>query len=522
MSSTPARAVNGKRCMVSSGHPLATIAALEVLREGGNAVDAAVAASAVCCVVLPHACGVGGDAFALGYEAREGRTWALNASGKAPLLATQYGFTGTIPEDAVVAATIPGIVSGWQELLERYGTRHLEELLQPALQHAEEGFVVDESFSSLVALNRSKLAKHDHSAAIFLSRSAAPVPGDTFQQPALARTLARIAARGPEEFYRGETAAAMVQFMEAVGGLIRGQDLANHSSVWQKPIGRSYCGFEILVAPPNSIAILLLVQLGLLSPASLRELGHNSAVYIDTVVRAKRRAFGKVLPLLAESDSMTIEGSEIVLDSFLGRLGREPLLSTNRPGAEVSDTTSIVVVDAQGNAISLIQSIFHYFGCGAIAGDTGVLLNSRMLGFSLEGNSPNSLRRGKRPAHTLSPALVLRDGKPFLVVNTPGAYAQTQTLCQVVNNVLVFEMELQQALEAPRWFDRLDNVLLAEKRISSVALKQLVELGYSIEVGESWDRATGGVEAVLVQNKGEQRVLYGASDPRRHGCALGW
>ena len=516
------RAVLGHSSMVSAGHHLATLAGAEILHNGGNAVDAAIAAGAVACVVLPHACGLGGDCFAIGYDARRSDTWALNASGKSPTLASLSAYTGGIPEEGVRATTVPGIVRGWTDLLERYGTRSMRELLSPAIRHAEEGFVVDEILEKLILDNSEKLKKHPYSAEVFFENGRALGKGQILKQPLLAETLTQIAELGAKAFYSGSQAMEICKYVENAGGYLRPSDLSNHSSKWESGgISAPYHGYQVLVPPPNSLAILLLVQLNLLSHLKLGDSSHNSANYIHHVVSAKRLAFKGVLPILADPDHMPIPPSVLLGSPFISQLRGGQSLPTISATREIADTTCIVAADQFGNCVSLIQSLFFHFGCGAIAGKTGVLLNNRMTGFSLNPASPNVLDGGKRPAHTLSPALVLKNNRPYLAIATPGAYAQTQTLCQILNNILVFRMEPQQALEMPRWFDDLDEVLLCESRIQAGTIESLKEQGYKVKLGGPWEPKTGSVQCVLIDDENEQ-VLHGAADPRRHGCALGW
>ncbi len=522
MKYSPARCIAGRRCMVSTGHPLSTLAALDVLRNSGNAVDAAVAASAVSCVVLPHACGLGGDAFAVGYDSGPRQTWALNASGPSPQSLLLDRFSSGIPEDELISCTVPGIVHGWHELLRQRGTMDPEELLQPAVTHAEGGFIVDETLVELVASNRDKLAKHAESAAIFFPDGRELGAGCIFRQPALCGTLQRLASEGYEDFYRGKTASEIVQFMHRNGGLLRQEDLEHHKSIWQEPLRSTFLDCEVVVTPPNSIALLLLAQLRLLSAKSLAGLEHNSAEYVDALLTIKRRAFGDCLPLLGDPEAMTMLPDEILERCNPLRVAKEGKTLHKTMSPAPPDTTCIVVADEQGNVVSLIQSIFHHFGCGAIAGSTGVILNNRMLGFTIESNQVNTIGKGKRTAHTLSPAMLFRNQLPYLAICTPGAYGQTQTLLQIIVNFHVFGMELQQALEAPRWFDGLDHDLLLESRFEPSTIEALKQLGHNPTVGQPWDPLTGGVQAIRIVNHQSERVLYGAADPRRHGCALGW
>jgi len=508
--------------MVSTGHHLATLAGLDILAQGGNAVDAAVAAGAVACVVLPHACGIGGDAFAIGFDARRNRVWVLNASGKSPQLARPDCFVNGIDAEDVTSATVPGIIHGYASVLRRYGTRSLRQALSPAIEHADKGFIINDVLGNLIAANSEKLRKHPRSWEMFFPDGRPLRKGDTLRQHALAGSLKEIAKEGIRSIYGGSIAKEICRYVENVGGFLRSIDFSKHQSRWEEsPVASSYYGYEVCVPPPNSLALLLLVQLQLIASVGVDRMSHNSVEYLQALVQAKRLAFSKVLPLLADPDHMTVKPQKIVSHAYVKALktGESP---ANTLVPETPDTTTVTVVDSQGNCVSLIQSVFHHFGCGAVAGRTGILLNNRMSGFSLDPDSPNCVQGAKRPAHTLSPAIVLKKRKPYLVIATPGAYAQTQTLCQVLNNVLVYNMEIQQALEAPRWFDDVNDVLLCENRIDTRVLAALENQHYAVRVGDAWEAQTGSVQAILIQGAGKGRVFYGAADPRRHGCALGW
>jgi gamma-glutamyltranspeptidase / glutathione hydrolase len=517
------RAVAGNSCMVSTGHHLATLAGVEMLQQGGNAVDAAVAAGAVASVVLPHACGLGGDAFAIGFNAKRNSVWVLNASGRSPQLVSLGDFPQGIPPEEVASTTVPGIVHGWSLLLKKYGTRSMKRILSAAIRHAEKGFVINEVLGKLIHENTTKLNKHPHTAKLLFPDGRGLTSGQVLRQGDLASTLKKISAHGPKEFYAGSIAKEICNYVQSADGFLRPADMRKHKSKWENaPIRIAYRGCEVLVPPPNSLAILLLAQLKLATEFDLESSPHNSAEYIDRLVRAKRIAFKGVLPLLADLDHMEIEPSELLSPASINRLkqGQSPPRVTKM--RETSDTTCIVTVDREGNCVSLIQSLFFHFGCGAVAGRSGVFLNNRMTGFSLKPDESNVLQGGKRPAHTLSPALVLRNGKPYLVIATPGAFAQTQTLCQVLNNILLCNMEVQESLEVPRWFDDLDEVLLCEDRIAPETIQSLSNRGYKVRVGAPWEAKTGSVQCIMLDSIGKERTLYGAADPRRHGCALGW
>jgi gamma-glutamyltranspeptidase / glutathione hydrolase len=516
------RAIAGTSGMISAGHHLISLAGLDVLRSGGGAVDAAVAASAVACVILPHACGIGGDAFAVGFDALTQNVWALNASGRAPASVTASSFPHGIDAESVASATVPGIVHGWTLLLEKYGSRSLRQLLEPAIGHASSGFPINDVLSMLIVSNLTKLEKHPESAKLLLPQGQPLPKGALLRQPALAESLRQIALGGSQSFYEGDAAREICRYGSSVGGYFEPGDFASHRSTWERqPLTAHYHGYDVFVSPPNSIAMLLLAQLKLLSKQELARMEHNSGEYMECMIRSKRTAFQRVLPQIADLHRMRIDPASLLSSGFLN--DPEPQSrKTSVDGTETADTTTITVVDRDGNCVSLVQSVFHHFGCGAIAGNSGIFLNNRMSGFSLDAKSPNCVEGGQRPAHTLSPALVLKGQKPRLVIATPGAYAQTQSLCQVLNNILVYNMELQEALEVPRWFDDIDDSLLCENRIGLEAISRLVEDGYKVKLGSPWEAKTGSVQCISIEGEEENRLFFGAADPRRHGSALGW
>jgi gamma-glutamyltranspeptidase/glutathione hydrolase len=517
------RAVAGTSCMVSTGHHLATLAGLRIFRDGGNAIDAAVAAGAVAAVVLPYACGLGGDCFAIGYDAKTARTWALNASGKSPALVSPSTFSDRIPEEGVAAATVPGMVHGWSELLQRYGTRTMRQALLPATEHAAEGFPVNDILSKLIVDSKAKLQKHPYSAATLLASGRPLQKGEILRQPSLAKTLEQIAAGGAKQFYEGQPAKEICRYVETARGFLRPGDFSTHRSRWEIEIPTvSYHGYQVLVPPPNSLATLLLAQLKLLSRSGPNEARHNSPDYIERLLQAKRRAFRGVLPLIGDPEMSRVSISDLLSDTFIEQLSKMELPARENTRRETPDTTVVVTADSEGNCITLIQSLFFHFGCGAIAGDTGIFLNNRMTGFTLSPNEPNSLAGSKRPAHTLSPALVLKNERPFLAIAAPGAYGQTQTLSQVLNNILAFDIEPQVALELPRWFDDLDETVLMESRMDPGVVASLERRGFKLQVGSPWEPKTGSVQCALMREESGALVLYGAADPRRLGVAMGW
>ena len=521
---SPVLARNG---MIATSQPLASAAGLRVLMEGGNAVDAAITAAAVLNVVEPMMCGIGGDLFALYYEAETGTLHGLNATGRAGSKAdaAQLRTDGLtrMPGNGPLVVTVPGALDGWDELVSRFGTRPLGELLGPAIQHAEEGFPVSEIISVQWKSAESKLARHPATADAYLvDGKRAPEHGEVFRSPDFAKTLKKIADQGADVFYRGEIAEAIHDFLEAEGGFVTRDDLAAHDSTWVDPISTTYRGVEVFQIPPNSQGFVALEMLNILEGYdNLAALGHNSAAYLHRLIEAKKLAFADRDAYLGDPEHM--RASVETLTSKRYAATRRSAIAPERAAREVApgmtddgDTIYLTVVDKDRNAISLIYSLFGTFGSGLVVPGTGIALQNRGTGFSLEEGHPNELEPGKRALHTNMPGMAFRDGKPWLTYGVMGGDMQPQGHTQVLLNMIDFGMHVQKAGEMPRFRHGGSGVGI-ESGVDPDTLAALTRMGHTLMTRFG---AYGGYQAIMID--WENGVLLGGSDPRKDGAAMGY
>ena len=523
---------------IATSQPLASAAGLHVLQQGGNAIDAAVTAAAVLAVVEPTMNGPGGDLFAIVYDARTKNIRALNASGRSPAAATPEEFKkrglDAIPYRGPLSVSVPGVVDGWSELLAKHGTRTLAQALEPAIGYARDGFPVSEIIATQWSDQQQTLARDPAAARTFLTGGRTPAPGEVFRNPSLAATLEQIAKGGRDAFYRGAIAKAIAADMRARGGLLAEADLGAHRSDWVQPISTTYRGYEVLEMPPNTQGAVALEMLNILEGFDLKALGHNSAAYLHLLVEAKRIAFADRDAWLADYDAVPKEALARMLskeyaaerrkaiDPARAAQSYQPLSlgsaapSPAAPPDARGDTIYLTAVDRDGNVVSLIQSIFENFGSGIVAGDTGIVLHNRGNLFSLTPGHPNYLAPGKRPFHTLVPAMVLKDKRPWLSFGVMGGDMQPQGHVQVLLNLIDFGMNVQEAGEAPRFRHSAAGLAL-ESAITPEARYGLDARGHRVihSVG-----VFGGFQGILIDPK--SGVLMAGSDPRKDGAAVGW
>jgi gamma-glutamyltranspeptidase / glutathione hydrolase len=528
-------ATNG---VIATSQPLASAAGLRVLQDGGNAIDAAVTAAAVLSVVEPHMNGIGGDLFAIVYSAKTKRVHVLNASGRSAQAATIEEFRRrelkSIPYRGELSVSVPGTVDGWHELLANHGTRTLAQALEPAIRYARDGYAVSEIIAAGWRGQVKTLAADPAAAATFLVDGRAPDANEVVRNPNLARSLETIAQGGRDAFYRGPIAAAIAADMKARNGLLTEADFAAHRSDWVEPISTTYRGYEVLEVGPNTQGIVALQMLNILEGFDLKAMGHNSAAYLHHLVEAKRIAFADRNAWIADADAMPAEALTRMLSKDYAAERRKQIVpgkaaesyqplsiagrttpSEPRPEA-YGDTIYLTAADREGNVISLIQSIYEYFGAGIVAGDTGIVLHNRGSQFSLDASHPNALAPGKRPFHTLVPAMVLKDGRPWFSFGVMGGDMQPQGHVQVLVNLIDFGMNVQEAGEAAR-FRHVGTGLALESAIGAEARAGLEQRGHRLV-----DRtgAWGGYQGILIDHA--SGVLLAGSDPRKDGLAIGW
>lgn len=529
------------RGMVCSISPLAASAGIGVLRDGGNAFDAAIATAAAECVTVPHSCGFGGETFALMYHAGTGRTYGISGSGKAPLAANRDLFIAGghkfLPSEGPLAPSIPGEVDAYASILERFGTRSLDSLLQPAIRYAEEGFPLSPRLARGFGDALDKLNRYTDTARVFTRNGEAYRAGDILVQKNLAETLGRIARDGAEEFYQGETAREIVRSLQDAGGLFTLDEFARHETEWyEPPIATEYRGYTVYETAPPSQGFMLLEMLNILEGFDLAGMEFYSAEAVHAMVEAKKLAFADRNAYMGDPKFVSAPVDELISKDFADR--RRRLISPDRVLSSVEagpvaapvpgdgDTSYLCVVDGEGNAVSFIHSLFHGFGSGFVAGTTGIVLNDRTgSGLSLVEGHPNVVEPGKRTMHTLNAYMVFQGKKPYLIGGTPGGDRQVQWNAQVIANVLDYGMDPQEAVEAPRWVSMpgtdprdFDDpfTLETESGMAPEEAEKLRALGH--QLSDAPPEGLGG-STKLIMVDGDSSVRTGGSDPRTDGHA---
>jgi gamma-glutamyltranspeptidase/glutathione hydrolase len=522
--------------VIATSQPLASAAGLAVLQNGGNAFDAAVAAAAVLGIVEPHMTGIGGDMFALVWSAQDQRLYGLNASGRsgagmtrAELLRRERsGISG------IEAVTVPGAVSGWTALLDRFGSRNLAELLEPAIRIAEDGFPVSPIIARQWGNLVDKLKRDPGAAAAYLiGGERAPSAGEWFSNPDYAAALRGIAQNGAAHLYGGELGARIVAHVQELGGFLTLDDLRRHEPFWVDPISVPFRGYRLWELPPNNQGIAALEMLRLVEDRDLEAMGHNSAAYLHVLIEAKKLAYADLNRYVADPAHLDIDPLRLLGDDYIR--ARRALIDDARaaervePGDALTATETIYlsVADAEGNMVSFINSVFDYFGSGVVVPGTGFVLQDRGSGFTLQEGMPNTVAPGKLPFHTLVPAFVTKTTRaagassqsageePWLAFGVMGGAMQPQGHVQVLLNLLVFGMDLQQAVDAPR-FRHLSGLRVAiEAPVGAAVRSALTALGHDLADERRTD--FGGAQAVMRLPRG----WAAASDPRKDGLAIG-
>jgi len=519
---SPVLALNG---LAATSQPLASAAALRVLQDGGNAVDAAICAAAVLNVVEPMSTGIGGDMFALVYMQQDGKPVGLNGSGWAGSKASVEFFKNRglseIPAIGMHSVTVPGAVAGWYKLHQRYGKLPMRRNLAPAIEYAEKGFPVSDIIAGQWQRAEDKLRAVLHTARDVLLDGGAPRHGDIVRFPRLGRTLRLIAEGGRDVFYKGEIAREILEFSDTQDGTLTLQDLADFDAQWIEPVSTSYRGYDIYELGAQTQGITALEMLNILEGFDLKGLEHNSAEHLHLMIEAKKLAFADRDEYIADPDKAHVPVERLISKEYAAErrklISRTLTMPNPRPGLpENGDTVYLTVVDKDRNAVSFINSLFEAFGSGLIAGDTGVVLQNRGALFDLDPAHPNVIAPRKRPFHTLIPGMVLKDNKPFFSFGVMGADNQPQGHVQVLVNLIDFGMDAQQAGEEPRFRHSGEEVLL-ESAFGPPVRSDLKKIGHHVNSAvEAW----GGYQGILIHP--ETGVLMGGSDPRKDGLAIGW
>jgi gamma-glutamyltranspeptidase/glutathione hydrolase len=520
----PRDPVYGKLAVAATAHPLVSMTALEVIRGGGNAVDAAIAGGAVLMVVEPRNGHPGGDLFML-VDDGEAEVVALNGSGAAPAAATfeRYRKLGEIPEHGILTAAVPGVIAGWKDAHARWGSQPLAELLAPAIAAAREGIPVTPRLHALLQSDAATYAQYPSSARVFLPNGKVPPIGATLAQPLLARTLDRLANDGFDDFYCGSLARELVAFSQGSGGLFSTEDFARHRSEIREPVSIRYRSFEICEQPPVSQGIVVLLALRILEHFDLARYPHESAERIHLLAEAYALAYEERLRSLGDPRFVEFDERAFLSDELAARLASridpQRSLQTAAPAQAHPDTT-FAAYAAGRMTVSYIHSL--YSGSGVVMGETGVLMNSRLRGFTLEPESPNVLAPGKRPVHTLNTWMIRRDGTTLFAGGTPGAQWQVQTNLQIITNLIDYRMDVIEAQNAPRFtignqLARPDRTMKLESRAGRDVFEGLRERGHPVEAIGPWE-AGGAVQ--LVARDAKTGMLRGATEVRRPGCTV--
>jgi len=525
--------------MVATSHPLATQIALEILRQGGSAVDAAIAANAALGLMEPTGSGIGGDLFAIVWDSKNKELIGLNASGRSPELLTLAHFQEQgmkrVPYLGPLAVSVPGAVDGWFELHERFGKLPMAEVLAPAIEYAKEGFPLTEVIARGWAANAATRSEFPGFRDVYMPNGRLPVKGDLFRNPRLAETYERLATEGRDAFYKGEIARDIDDYMTEQGGFLRYEDLAKHRSEWVTPLSTNYRGYDVYELPPNGQGIAALQMLNILETYNLRAMGFGSVDYIHTLVEAKKVAYEDRARYYADMDFYDAPLEQLISKEYAQE--RRALISSKKaadgyPSGDIAlengDTVYLTVADKDGNMVSLIQSNYGGMGSGMTPAKLGFMLQNRGTLFSLEDGHANLYEPGKRPFHTIIPAFVMKDGKPLMSFGVMGGSMQPQGHVQILVNMIDFDMNLQEAGDAARvrhlgssqpTDEKMSDggKVYLESGIGEEIREQLRERGHNIET----DRTdVGGYQAIYWNEK--QGVYYGASESRKDGQAAGY
>ena len=529
--------VIAKNGMAATSQPLATQVALDILKSGGSAIDAAIGANAMLGLVEPTGNGIGGDLFAIVWDAESKQLYGLNASGRSPQSLTLDYFQEKgmkkIPAYGPLPVSVPGCVDGWFMLHEKFGKLKMDEVLTPAITYAREGFPVSELIAYYIQGSSRRFQDWPNFADTYMPGGKAPDKGDIFRNPRLAQTLEIIAKKGRDAFYKGEIAEKIAAHMQDIGGFLSKEDLAAHTSEWVDPVSVNYRGYDVWELPPNGQGVAALQILNILEGYDIASMGFGSAEYIHTFTEAKKLAYEDRAKYYADPAFANIPLDKLLSKEYAAK--RRALINPNRAGRSYpagklkeGDTIYMTVADKDGNMVSLIQSNFRGMGSGVVPGDLGFMLQDRGELFSLEEGHANVYEPGKRPFHTIIPAFVTKDGKPFMSFGVMGGAMQPQGHVQILVNMIDFGMNLQEAGDAPRLNhggssqptgeEMTDGgILNMESGISYDSIRKLRRMGH--QIGYSIG-AYGGYQAILYNE--EQGVYYGASESRKDGQAAGY
>jgi len=523
--------------IAATSHPLATQVALDILKKGGTAIDAAIAANACLGLMEPTGCGIGGDLYAIVWDSKTSKLHGLNASGRSPKslkanVFAQKGLT-SIPPYGPLPVSVPGAVDGWDQLHKKFGRLPLSALLEPAIKYAEQGFPVTELIAFYMAAGARNLSKYEGFSEVYMPGGKPPAKGEIFRNPALASTYRQIATGGRDAFYKGDIARTIADYMKKQGGYLSYEDLATHTSTWVEPVSVNYRGYDIWELPPNGQGIAALQMLNILEQYDIASMGFGSAEYIHVFTEAKKLAFEDRAMYYADMDFALVPVKQLISKEYA--IERSKLINPSRaakaydPGIlKTPETIYLTVADGEGNIISLIQSNYRGMGSGMTPPGLGFVLQDRGEMFSLNPNHANSYQPGKRPFHTIIPCFITREGKPWVSFGVMGGAMQPQGHAQIVVNLIDFGMGLQEAGDAPRIQHEGSSEPTGEKMVNGGDLylesgidyeqiRKLVLKGHRVGYNVG---GYGGYQAIMWDDK--NKVYLGASESRKDGQASGY
>ena len=527
----------GQNGMIATSHPLATQIGLDILKKGGNAIDAAIGANAALGLMEPTGNGIGGDLFAIVWSAKENKLYGLNASGRSPKKLTLQYFKKNnlkaIPPYGTLPVSVPGCVDGWFSLHDRFGNLSMSDILKPTIEYAENGFPMTELVAYYMDLSSKRFKDYPNFSDTYMKNGSTPKKGEIFKNPFLASTLKEIAKKGRKGFYRGIIAKSISDFIGNQGGFLSVDDLKSHKSNWVEPVSTNYRGYDVWELPPNGQGIAALQILNIMEGFDVKSMGFGSAEYIHHFIEAKKIAFADRANYYADMDFNEIPVSYLISKDYANKRRKE--INSKKAAKQVEaadiengDTIYLTVADNQGNMISLIQSNYRGMGSGMIPPKLGFMLQDRGELFSLEEDHFNVYEPNKRPFHTIIPAFITKKGKPWVSFGLMGGAMQPQGHAQIVINLIDFEMNLQEAGDAPR-IRHTSNLqptggemleggqVFLESGFDYLSIRKLLKYGHKV----GYDIGTfGGYQAIKFDQK--NKVFYGASESRKDGNAAGY
>jgi len=531
----------GQHGMVVAAHPLAANAGLDMLKKGGNAIDAAIATAFTLNTVEPFASGVGGGGFMVIYLADEQKITVINYREKAPAKAHPKMFmedgklNNKLRREHGLAVAVPGALAGWDYALKKYGTKKISDVIQRAVEHAENGYTISRTFSKINKDEYEKILLLAGETTCYLNNGFPYEPGDTILNPDLARFFKKIAAKGIDEFYKGGTARKIVKAVRDKGGIMTLEDLAKYKVIETEPLKGTYKDYDFYsIRPPGSGGLHMIQLLNMLEQWPVKKWGHNSSSFIHHFSEALRFVFADRSRYLGDPDHVFVPVNGLISKDYAfsivqrikpkTRLESYPSSELDEKPHEAESTTHLCVIDNKGNIVSLTQSINHFFGSGIVSEGTGFLLNNHMDDFASIVESPNAPNGNRRPVSSMGPMIVFKDKTPFLVLGSPGGTRIFSSLTQIVMNIIEFDMSMDEAIEAPRFFSYSiggrPRPIYYESRIPKNIIQALESYGHKLQMKEAYDTFFGGAQGILILLG--KRLILGGADSRRDGYGAGY